>query len=158
MHINQGAKLTMYKQRLAIVLILVVTLAAACYPPAPVPASSPPVAASGPLLETRWQVSALDGASLLISEPSLTLIFGGKDTVIGSGGCTGFRGPFVASGSSITLGPLSAGTASCGEATDQKEQAYLEALQAATTYALDGDVLVLLDAGGQEIVRLGRAK
>lgn len=148
----------MHKLRLAILLILVVTLVAACYPPTPVPASSPPVVPSGPLLETRWQVSALYGASLPIPEPSLTLIFGGKDTVIGSGGCTGFRGPFVASGSSITLGPISAGTASCGEATDQQEQTYLQALQAATTYALDGDVLVLLDAGGHELVRLGRAE
>lgn len=148
----------MYKQRLAIVLILVVTIAAACYPPTTVPAYSPPVAASSALLETRWQVSALNGASLSNLEPSLTLIFGGKDTIIGSGGCTGFRGPFVASGSRISLGPLSAGTASCGEATDQKEQAYLLALQAATTYTLDEDVLVLLDAGGREIVRLGRAE
>jgi putative lipoprotein len=147
----------MHKLRLAILLILIVTLVAACYPPTPVPAFSPPVAASGALLETRWQVSALYGASLPNSEPSLTLIFGGKDTVIGSGGCTGFRGPFVASGSSITLGPLSAGTASCGEATDQQEQTYLQALQTATTYALGGDELVLLDAGGHELVRLGRA-
>ena len=86
----------------------------------------------------------------------LTLQFGGKDTVIGGGGCTSFRGPVAGDDAKLVLGPLSAGTASCGEAVDRQEQSYLQALQAATGYALDGNELILLDTAGQELVRARR--
>ena len=148
----------MNKRRLAVACILIVTVAAACYAPTPTSAPLPAPAAARSLLETRWAVSQLNGAQLSIPDLRPTLIFGGKDTIIGNGGCTGFRGPFFSSGNSITLGPLSAGTASCGQAADQQEQAYLEALQAATSYSLDGNELVLLDASGKELVRLSRTE
>lgn len=148
----------MNKQRLAVVSILAVVVAAACYAPTPTSVPSPAPAAASPLLETRWAVSQLGGAPLSIPNLSLTLGFGGKDTIIGNGGCTGFRGPFTSSGASITLGPLSTGTASCGQAADQQEQVYLQALQAATSYSLESNELVLLDAGGRELVRLRRTE
>lgn len=142
-------------RRLAIFLLLAL---AACNPPAPRPMPVVTTVEANPLLETRWLVSALAGSPPSPSDAALTLIFGGRDTVIGSGGCTGFRGPLSVESSTITLGPLSAGTASCGEAIDAQERAYLLALQAATTYQLDGAELILLDADGTELVRLSRAE
>lgn len=150
----------MHQRRLASLLLLALMLAA-CYPPTPQPAPATlpaPVATANPLFETRWLVNTLAGAPPGPSDAALTLIFGGRDTVIGSGGCTEFRGQFSAEGSTITLGPLSAGTASCGEAIDAQERAYVLALQAATTYQLDGAELILLDTGGTELVRLSRAE
>lgn len=146
----------MHKHRLPVVFVLAVLLTAACYAPTQTSAPSPAPAEASPLFETRWAVSELDGAPPSLPGVSLTLIFGGKDTIIGDGGCTGFRGSFVLSGSSITLGPLSAGTASCGQAVDRQEQAYLQALQTAVSYSLAGTDLVLFDGGGKELVRLSR--
>ncbi len=148
----------MTKRGFAAIGFFVVTATAACYPPAstPTPESPPAAAIASPLLETRWIVSQLDGAPLAIPDLPLTLIFGGKDTVIGDAGCTEFRGAFTSNGSSVTLGPLTTGTASCGQAVDLQEQAYVQALQAATGFAISGAELSLFDAGGKELVRLSR--
>lgn len=140
------------------ILIVLATVLAACVAPTPsvVPILTPEIPV--PLANTRWAVTLLGGnpPATFDTSASLTLQFGGKDTVVGNGGCTSFRGPVAGNDSKLLLGPLSAGTASCGEAIDRQEQAYLRALQAATGYSLDGDELILLDASGQERVRARR--
>ena len=141
------------------ILIVLATLLTACVAPIPsvVPVLTPAIPA--PLVNTRWVVTALGGSPPAASDAGapLTLQFGGKDTVVGAGGCTSFRGPVAGDDAKLVLGPLSAGTASCGEAVDRQEQSYLQALQAVTGYALNGDELILLDAAGQELVRVRRS-
>ena len=140
------------------ILILLAMLLTACVAPTPtaVPDLAPAIPA--PLVNTQWTVTMLSGNPPAASDAGapLTLQFGGKDTVIGSGGCTSFRGPVAGDDARLVLGPLSAGTASCGEAVDRQEQSYLQALQAVTSYALDGDDLILFDTAGQELVRARR--
>ena len=140
------------------ILIVLAMLLTACVAPTPsaTPALTPEI--PGLLVNTRWAVTLLGGSppAAFDAGAPLTLQFGGKDTVVGSGGCTSFRGPVAGNDAKLALGPLGAGTASCGEAVDRQEQSYLQALQTATGYSLDGDELILLDAAGQELVRVRR--
>ena len=140
------------------ILIVLATLLTACVAPTPPaePAFTPVIPA--PLVNTRWVVTALGGSPPAAYDAGapLTLQFGGKDTVVGAGGCTSFRGTVAGDDTKLVLGPLSAGTASCGEAVDRQEQSYLQALQAVTGYSLDGNELILLAAAGQELIQLNK--
>ena len=140
------------------ILIVLAILLTACVAPTPsaVPALAPEIPA--PLVNTRWAVTLLSGGPPAVSDAGapLTLQFGGRDTVVGSGGCTSFRGPVAGDEAKLVLGPLSAGTASCGDVVDRQEESYLQALQTVTGYALDGEELILLDAAGLELVRVRR--
>jgi heat shock protein HslJ len=112
------------------------------------------------LVDTRWAVALLGGTApaAFDTAASLTLQFGGRDTVIGNGGCTAFRGPATGGNTRLGLGPLTAGTASCGEAIDRQERTYLELLQATAGYVVVDDELLLLDATGKELVRLSKVE
>ena len=61
-------------------------------------------------------------------------------------------------GDKLAIGPLTATRQSCGEDIDAQEQAYLTALQSATTYTLSGDQLILYDAGINEVLRFDALK
>ena len=141
------------------ILTVLATLLTACVAPTPSAVSVLTQVIPAPLVNTRWVVTALDGSPPAAYDAGapLTLQFGGKDTVVGAGGCTSFRGAAAGDDTKLVLGPLSTGTASCGEAVDRQEQSYLQALQAATGYSLDDNELILLAAAGQELVRLSKA-
>jgi heat shock protein HslJ len=65
------------------------------------------------------------------------------DGVHGSAGCNRFRGQWTADGTSIKIGPLVATLMQCADDVMAQELTVLRALQAVTTYRLEGLRLVL---------------
>jgi heat shock protein HslJ len=90
----------------------------------------------------------------LLADTELTLIFGEDGSVSGSAGCNQYTGGYTVDGSAIKIGPLAATMMMCGEPEGVMEQEaqYLAALQAATTFAIPGDVLELRDDSGALMV------
>jgi heat shock protein HslJ len=78
-----------------------------------------------------------------------TAVYDPAGTVSGSGGCNTFNGPAVVDGTSIKIGPLASTKMACAnEAASTQEAQYFAALEAATTFELSGNTLVLRDADG----------
>jgi putative lipoprotein len=128
--------------RLALVLASTALLAAAC-------GGDDDDAADAPPLEgTEWTlVSGVDAPEDAV--PTLTLEEGNAS---GFGGCNRFRGGYELDGDSITLGPLASTMMACEEPKMATESAFLPALEAADSWAVDGGELVL-SSGGEETLR-----
>ena len=79
----------------------------------------------------------------------------GAATVTGSGGCNRITGSYQRTGHDLKIGPLVATRMACVE-TERGvlETGFVAALQAATSYALIGNQLTLLDAGGRTLAVL----
>jgi heat shock protein HslJ len=106
-------------------------------------------AEDAPLLEgTEWTLVAGVNAPE-DAVPTLTLDEGNAS---GFGGCNRFTGGYQLDGDSITLGPLASTMMACEEAKTATETAFLPALEAADSWALEGDELVL-SSGGEETLR-----
>jgi heat shock protein HslJ len=75
-----------------------------------------------------------------------TAVFGTDGTVSGNATCNQYNGPYTTTGSTIKIGPLVSTLMACPE-QDQETQ-FLAALQAATTYQVQGLVLELRDTSG----------
>jgi heat shock protein HslJ len=99
----------------------------------------------------RWEVTGYyTGSAITSVEPGSTLTaeFSG-DEVSGDGGCNTFGGPYTATGSSITVGPLTSTLRACAdEALNTQEAQYLMALELAASFQVTGTRLELLRADG----------
>ena len=73
-------------------------------------------------------------------------------TASGLGGCNNFTGPYEVDGDSLTIGPLAATMMACEEPRMTVEATYLQALEAADAWSIDGGELVL-SSGGDETLR-----
>ncbi len=110
-----------------------------------------------PLQNTAWLVAILNSQPPL-PDTELTLNFGGDGTANGNAGCNTFNTPYSVSGSRIAIGPISSTGKLCDEAIDAQERAYLSALQAAGSFSLEGNQLIIRDNAGLEILRLDRVE
>ena len=86
----------------------------------------------------------------------MTLQFIGQSNALANGGCNNYNGPYGVNFTGISIGPLAGTRMSCGEDLDAQEATYLQALQGATTFTLNGDQLILYGSGNTEIARLAR--
>lgn len=109
-----------------------------------------------PLADTNWQMTRLNQIGVPLADTILTAYFGRDGSISVNGGCNTAFGPYTVSGNNISIGPLAGGQLFCSEEINQQEAAYLAALQAATTFEISGNELVLRDAGGLEVVRFVR--
>jgi PKD repeat protein len=67
----------------------------------------------------------------------------------GSAGCNTYNGSYTLSGTDqLSVGPLSTSQQLCDDATMAAEQAYLQAIQSATTYQVNDDQLTINTATG----------
>ena len=105
-------------------------------------------ASSGPALEgTEWSlVSGADAPDDAV--PTLTLSDGSAE---GFGGCNRFSGGYDVDGESISIGPLAATMMACEEPKMAAEAAYFPALEAADSWAVEGDELVLSSDGDETL-------
>ncbi len=110
-----------------------------------------------PLQNTAWLVAILNSQPPLPGT-ELTLNFGGDGTANGNAGCNDFNSAYTVSGDRLVIGPLTATQRICGEEINAQEQAYLSALQAAGSFSLEGNQLIIRDNAGLEILRLGRVE
>jgi heat shock protein HslJ len=78
-----------------------------------------------------------------------TATFDAAGTVAGDAGCNQYNGAAVVDGNSIAIGPLASTKRLCAdEAANTQENAFLAALQAATTFEARAGRMELRDAGG----------
>ena len=113
---------------------------------------------SSSLANTSWIVSSLYVNQVPLPGSSLTAFFGSSGDFSGNGGCNTYNGPYTVSGNNnISIGPLAGTQMACIETLNAQEQAYLSALQSATTYVISGSQLILYDGSGLEVARFNRA-
>ncbi len=105
-----------------------------------------------PLDGTSWR---LDGDAVAVAGAgtvTATLAFGEGARVTGQDGCNALMGPYKADGSALTFGPLAGTQKACGAPADLVAAKVRAGLAATRTYAVDGDRLLLRDAGGATVL------
>ncbi len=106
------------------------------------------------LAGTAWRVDGYNnGKQAVVSVTTgstLTLAFGAKGRVSGSGGCNNFSGSFQSDGEKLTIGPLADTRKACAapEGVMAQEAAFLRALESTATARREGDRLELRTAAG----------
>jgi heat shock protein HslJ len=93
-------------------------------------------------LVAKWKVVELAGKP--VDGPTLDYT---SDKVSGTGGCNRFGGPIAIEDDAVKIGPLIATRMMC-EGKMETETAYFAALEAARSFALEGDNLVLKGEDG----------
>ena len=98
-----------------------------------------------------WKlVSGLDVEGVEEAPPSATFENG---YVGGSTGCNHYSGPFTIDGDSLEIGMVISTQIACPPPADAVERAYLAALGEVAGWRMDGDALVLVNGGGDELLR-----
>jgi heat shock protein HslJ len=110
-------------------------------------------AAQGGQLEgVTWRLAtyASDGASVSVpAAVGATATFAGGQ-VSGSNGCNSYSGPYVASGSTLTVGPLASTLMGCGPVQSAIESAFMRAFQDAGSYTATNTELIIYDTSGAQ--------
>jgi heat shock protein HslJ len=104
---------------------------------------------------TSWRLVSLGGEAVL-EKPEATLEFPEAGKVSGRASCNRFFGTVEMSGESIRFGPLAATKMSCGDDADSQERKYLDALQSAERFAVDGPELLIYSKGVEKPLRFAR--
>ncbi len=100
------------------------------------------------LLDSEWVLTLLNGDAL-IEGTEITLNF--KETSLdGSAGCNTYGGSYTASEGSLSLSGVYATEMGCPEPQGilDQEQAYLNALNAAASFQVDGEQMEVYDESG----------
>ncbi|HEY7206554.1 MAG TPA: META domain-containing protein [Methylomirabilota bacterium] len=111
--------------------------------------------ADSPLRNTYWKLVRLGDAPVAVAdrqrEPSL--VFAASEArVSGHGGCNRVTGSFEVDGARLKIGPLAATRMACPDGME-REQRFLRAIQAVTTYRIRGSHLDLMDDSGAVLAR-----
>lgn len=107
------------------------------------------------LAGTGWVAEEVVGRKVL-AKLHTTLSFDSSDRVSGSGGCNRYGGPVEIKGDAIRFGPLVATRMACGSPTDDHEQRFFTALEAASRFGFTPEgKLVLYDAQGGQVATFG---
>jgi heat shock protein HslJ len=108
-------------------------------------------AAPRPLADVPWQlVSGLDVPGWERAAPTAT--FGGG-RVAGTTGCNRFTAAYALDGDALRLGEVATTRVGCEPERQAVEAAFLERLGRVARARASADALVLLDAGGAELLR-----
>ncbi|WGF88421.1 META domain-containing protein [Marinivivus vitaminiproducens] len=104
----------------------------------------------------EWTVAAI-GGDAVAGDPPLTLTIG-QDRYGGYAGCNRYGGAVTVTGGAIAFGPAAATRMFCGGPGQmEREQALFDSLQAADSWRLEADRLVLDDGEGGTVLTLDRA-
>lgn len=114
------------------------------------------------LAGTSWEVTAFNNGRQavvgLVADTTMTVTFGADGRVSGSGGCNQFTTSYTQNGSSVQFGPAAATKRLCaGEGVMEQEQAFLKALESASTLRIDGDQLEMRTADDALAMMLRRS-
>ncbi|WP_420584583.1 META domain-containing protein [Ruegeria sp.] len=113
-------------------------------------------AAQAALENTKWSAIGI-GGDVLNADKRPELEFLAEGTFGGSGGCNRFKGKAEMSGDSIEFPDNIAATLmACPPEIEQAERQFFDALQQVSTYAVAGDSLVMLDQGGEPVLKFVR--
>jgi heat shock protein HslJ len=105
------------------------------------------------LADTTWTATGVNnGKGGVVSVPAgvvITADFAADGQLSGTGGCNGYSTTWATSGTDgLELGPVAATAKACEGAAGTAEGEYFAALEAATTYSIDGRTLTLRDKAG----------
>lgn len=127
----------------------------------PVPPTATPVA--NPLADTRWDVinynNGQGGVITMILDTHANLNFAGDSTLSGNASCNNFTASYQVNGNGINIGLAGSAQAFCPEPEgimDQESQ-ILAAMQSATSFAINGNILEFRTGGDQIALLLQRA-
>jgi heat shock protein HslJ len=109
-----------------------------------------------PRLEgVQWEVTGYNNGRQAVVGPKtgtrLTLTFQ-DGRVSGSSGCNRFHGEFKVEGNALKVGPLATTRMACDESVMTQEQAFLRALESATTWDIVGGMLDVHRADGERVL------
>ncbi|MEZ4616008.1 MAG: META domain-containing protein [Caldilineaceae bacterium] len=118
--------------------------------------SSTPNSESAPLAGTSWQLTALGttGAETpVVVDSTVTLQFDADGQAGGNTGCNSFGGNYTVNGDSLTFSKIISTLVACADAdVMNQEQQYLDALNGAERYAVDGDELTIWYDNGNSML------
>lgn len=100
-----------------------------------------------PLVGTEWQLIQLGGETIQPREGSFTITLSAENGQLsGVGACNRLSGTYKSDEKrSLKIGPLAATRMACPDL--KREQAFIEALESATHYDMDGPMLLILSDG-----------
>ena len=100
-----------------------------------------------PLVGTEWQLIQLGGETIQPQEGSFTITLSAENGQLsGVGACNRLSGTYRSDEKrSLRIGPLAATRMACPDL--KREQAFIEALESATHYDMDGPMLLILSNG-----------
>lgn len=115
------------------------------------------------LAGTQWQVNGINNGRQavvsLLKDTAVTLDFGADNRLSGAAGCNNYTASWQADGARIRISGAGATRRMCaGDGVMEQEQAFLRALEAATTARIEGNRLELRDDKGALQVGAARAK
>jgi heat shock protein HslJ len=155
---------TINKRLVVSVFGLVLLVLAACSPAAPQPtigASQIPVA-NGSLANTEWRLESFGSTGAVESVlpgSTITLRFDENGLASGSGGCNTYSAGYQVQDGKLSFSEVTSTEMACAEeGVTRQEQRYFQALQAAGSFELSGDRLVISDANGQGVLNFIRSE
>jgi len=105
------------------------------------------------LTNTYWKLAELNGAAVAPGEGrELHMILRGDDQVGGYAGCNQFTGSVTVTGDGIAFGPIASTRRMCADVM-QQEDAFLQALENASRFAIEGEDLAIESGGGEVTLR-----
>ena len=109
------------------------------------------------LLGTTWAAIEIDGRAVDASEtqrqPTIVLS-GDNNRVSGSTGCNRVSGTFTQQGNGLRFGMLAMTRVACVPDRSATENAFVAAMEATASQAIENDILELRDANGTVRMRL----
>lgn len=115
----------------------------------------------GEITGATWELVSLTpagGAAEDTTGGGITLSFGPEDAVSGSGGCNNYRSSYTTTGSgSVDFGLAAATLRACDEPQGSREGRFFIALDAVSSYSLDGGRLTLSADDGTELIFTAQA-
>lgn len=112
-------------------------------------------AAQGGQLEGQtWQLTTYlaDGKQVAVPDGVAATATFAAGQVSGSNGCNTYSGPYTASGSDLSIGPLASTLMACGPVQSAVEAAFMSAFQAAGSYTATSTQLTIYDASGAKVL------
>lgn len=129
-------------------------------PPPPLPLPEPiPVAGelevTAALFDAIWTVRTIS-AQAVLGATDVSLSIAPDRRAGGNGGCNSYFTEAIFDGPALRFGPIAGTRMACDDMVMRQEAAFFAALAATAGYELNNDTLYLLDADGNQLVRLVR--
>jgi heat shock protein HslJ len=113
---------------------------------------------SAQLMAGRWVLNSMasgtGGVTPVLAGTQIDAMFGSDGSLSGSAGCNLYFARYTASGASLTIGSVAATKKSCTIPAGimGQEQSFLSLLALAAGYSIEGNELVLVDNGGNNLL------
>jgi heat shock protein HslJ len=142
--------------RTVLLLALVAGGSAGCAAPPSDAPTAPSPSGRAALLGTTWAAIEIDGRAVDASETQRrpNIVLSGDNRVSGSTGCNRVSGTFTQQGKGLRFGMLAMTRVACVPDRSVTENAFVAAMEATASQAIENEILELRDANGTVRMRL----